>query len=180
MRGVLSVARRLRTDRRGAALVEFAIILPVMLLLYLGGYQIVDASSCYRRVTTTARSLADLVSQYAIVSEGTMTTILNASSQMMLPYDATGIKVRVTQIRVDGNRRAYVSWSRSKNDTSYPPNIEVTTAIPAQLRSANTALIYSEVTYTYSFLNWVMKPMTFTQSSIMMPRRSPSVTLTTS
>lgn len=172
--------RRLRGDRRGTALIEFALLLPVMLTLYLGGFRLIDAASCNRRVTVTARSLADLVSQYATLSEATLRTIFDASTQMMTPYDASTIKLRVTQIRVDNNGRAFVAWSRVKNDVAYPGNIEITSMVPVALRQPNTALIYSEVTYAYPAFIWVGGAMNFTQQSIMMPRISPIVTLTSS
>lgn len=172
--------RRLRAERRATALIEFALLLPVMLTLYLGGFRLMDAAACNRRVTVTARSLADLVSQYATINETTLRTILDASAQMMTPYDVRTIKLRVTQIRIDGNSRAFVDWSRVTRETAYAKNLELTATLPLALRNPNTSIIYSEVTYSYPAFIWVGSPMTFSQQSVMMPRLSPSVTLTPS
>lgn len=43
-------------DRRGVAMVEFALILPVMLVLYLGGAQLQDGIACNRKVTIATRA----------------------------------------------------------------------------------------------------------------------------
>ncbi|WP_447411811.1 TadE/TadG family type IV pilus assembly protein, partial [Clostridium perfringens] len=53
----------LRRDRRGTVLVEFAVMLPVMLVLWMGSLQIEDGIACNRKVTIATRAVADLVAQ---------------------------------------------------------------------------------------------------------------------
>jgi Flp pilus assembly protein TadG len=60
LRRLSASARRLACDARGVALVEFAICLPVLILLYLGAYVISDAITCNRKVTRSARAVTDL------------------------------------------------------------------------------------------------------------------------
>ncbi|NDU79348.1 pilus assembly protein, partial [Actinomadura sp. DSM 109109] len=62
------MTRRLFRDERGIALVEFALSVPLLLLMFIGSYQLTDAISAYRKVTTATRAIADLSSQYTTVS----------------------------------------------------------------------------------------------------------------
>ena len=60
--------RSLLQDNAGAALIEFAMVLPVLILCYLGGFQLMEAVSVYRKVTTSTRSIADLTSRSSSVN----------------------------------------------------------------------------------------------------------------
>lgn len=153
------------------ALVEFALLLPVMLTLFLGGYQLSQASACQRRVTIVARALADLVSQYDTITAGEVGTILRASSQIMAPYDASAARSRVSLIRVDANLVVTVMWSEGQNTAERPRGIFI--GLPANMKIAGSYYVLGEVAYHYNPISgrfaW---PVTFTQSLYMVPRKS--------
>ena len=77
---------RLARDTRAVTATEFAIVLPFLVAMYLGGYQLSDAISAYRKVTTATRTVADLTSQFPSVSDAELDTVLAASQQVMTPY----------------------------------------------------------------------------------------------
>lgn len=172
--------KRLGRSRRATALTEFAILLPVLLTLYLGGFQIADAASCSRRVTTTSRSMADLVSQYANLDPSTLDSIINASQQMMAPYRTDRATIRVSQVSINRWGMARVSWSDSNpNIAPYAKNKDLTAVIPPALLIPNSALIYSEVSYPYAF-SWNGRSLiTLSRNSFMLPRRSATISLST-
>jgi Flp pilus assembly protein TadG len=162
------------SDRRGMALVEFALLLPVMLTLFLGGYQLTQASACQRRVTIVARAIADLVSQYETIDVAGVKTILDASAQILIPYDVSKAQSRVSLIRVNAAKKVTVVWSEGSNMTPRPTGNF--TALPQAMRIADSYYVFSEVTYDYSptggRYSW---PLTFTQSMYMVPRKSAAV-----
>lgn len=168
-----------RADRSGAVLVEFALVLPMMVMIYLTVVHLVSAAGCDRRVAITARAMADLVSQYALLSPVTLDTILAASGQMMAPCDGSAATIRVSQVTIDATLAARIAWSDA--DPRHRPD-EVgrrlsLAEIPATLRVPGTSLIYSDVSYDYDPGRWLPGPIRLHQSIIMMPRRSRSVTL---
>ena len=69
------------------AAVEFAIILPFMAVLYIGGVELGDGLAIQVKVTDTAHTVADLISQQSANTDiATVNTILNASAAIIAPY----------------------------------------------------------------------------------------------
>ncbi len=64
---------RLRRDRRGVSAVEFALLLPVMMTLFLGSVEASQGIAADRKVELTAHALADLASQYTDITNADMT-----------------------------------------------------------------------------------------------------------
>ena len=56
---------RFGRDRRGVSAVEFALLAPIMIGLYLSGVEISEGISIDRKVTLTAGAMANLASQSA-------------------------------------------------------------------------------------------------------------------
>ena len=67
----------LRRDRNGIAAVEFALLAPILIVLYFGITEIGDAVVVYTKVTHTASAVNDLVSQAKIISNNDMQNIFN-------------------------------------------------------------------------------------------------------
>lgn len=139
--------RRLLQDRRGVSVTEFAICLPFLVLLYVGGYQLSDAASAYRKVTVATRTVADLTSQYTSVSNTDLDTILNASTQVLAPYKISAAKLTVTQVHIDASGTSTVDWSRGKNVSGLTQGDPF--ALPASVKIPNSYVIVAGIDYTY-------------------------------
>jgi Flp pilus assembly pilin Flp len=87
---------RFAKDRRGVSAVEFALLLPVMIALYLGSVEISTGVSMQRKVTLTAGAVANLTAQSTALVTSDLTNIMNASTAILAPYSASGL------CRVDG------------------------------------------------------------------------------
>src|SRR4029079_6293863 len=106
--------RRFQEDKRGVSAVEFAMLLPLMVTLYIGGVEVSSAIAVDRKVTLVARTVGDLVAQSTSVNATDMTNILNAASSVVQPYQPSLIKVTVSRVAVDGNGAAKVVWSKRR------------------------------------------------------------------
>ena len=140
--------RRFLRDKRGISAVEFAMLLPLMITLYLGGVEISQAVAIDRKVTLIARTLADLVAQATTVSNADMSNILNATTAIIVPYSDGKLKITVSSVTIDNNGVAKVTWSDTKNGTARAVGSTVT--LPAALNVANTSLIWAESQYAYT------------------------------
>jgi Flp pilus assembly protein TadG len=174
--GFLSRLRKFRSDRGGVAAVEFSLILPVMLTIYLGGVEVGDGFAVDTRVTLVARSVTDLATQYVTIDNQDMSNILGASTEIVAPYSAANITVTVSEITTDSSGNGTVTWSDSLNGTARTVGSKVT--LPASLKTANISIILGEVSYNYTpALGYVLTgTITMSDSFYMMPRLVNSVT----
>jgi Flp pilus assembly protein TadG len=147
---VLTRWRHWRDDRRGVAAVEFAIVLPFMLALYIGGVELGDGMAIQLKVTDTAHIVADLTTQQTTsVTAAAVQTILGASSATIAPYSPANLIVTVSEVSTDSSGAATVTWSQSLNGTKRPAGQLVT--LPASLAGQpNISLILGEVSYAYT------------------------------
>ena len=171
---------RLVRDERGLSAVEFAMLLPLMLALYLGAVEISQAIAADRKVTLTARTVADLVSQVPSINNADMSNSLNASAAVMAPYPANRLKVTISSISINAEGRATVAWSDTLNGTARARGADV--ALPSALAVPNSSLILSEVEYSYTpTIGYVITGSLSLKDQIYMrPRLSASVGRTAS
>ena len=140
--------RRFLADKRGVSAVEFAMVLPLMVTLYLGGVEVSQAVAIDRKVTLVARTLGDLVSQATSVDNSGMTSIFTATTAVIAPYSDASLKITVSSIQINSQGVAKVSWSDTKNGTVHTVGSIV--VLPAALNVPSTSLIWAEASYAYT------------------------------
>jgi Flp pilus assembly protein TadG len=167
---------RFARDRRGVSAVEFAMLLPLMITLYLGAVEVSQGIGIDRKVTLTTRTVADLASQVSSINNADMSNMLTASAAVIAPYDTSKLQVTVTAVNVDSNGVAKVAWSDTLGGTKRAEGSTVT--LPAALNVANTTLIWSEVAYSYTpAIGYVITgTLNLSDQIWMRPRLSETVT----
>src|SRR4051812_6496823 len=170
------IVAKFAQDRRGVSAVEFAMLLPLMITLYLGSVEISQGIGIDRKVTLTTRTVADLASQVSSINNADMTNMLNASAAVIAPYDTSKLKVTVSAVTIDSSGVAKVAWSDTLNGTKRAVGATVT--LPAALNVANTTLIWSEVAYSYTpAIGYVITgTLNLSDQIYMRPRLSDTVT----
>jgi len=142
---------RLLRDRRGVAAVEFAVILPIVLMLFFGTIEVSTGVAVDRKVVILTRTLSDLISQAKSITDTDISNAFNISSAVMAPYSNGPVKAKISQIYIDPTTLvANVKWSAALNDTAHTCNEVVTTLVPDGIRIGGTYLIMSEVGYDYT------------------------------
>jgi Flp pilus assembly protein TadG len=171
-------------DNRAVAATEFAVIVPLMLVMFFGTVEFSSAVAIDRKVTLMARTLSDLTSQSTSVADSDMTNFFAASTGVMTPYDASPVTSTISELYVDpATLNARVQWSKG----SSPRTAGTTVTIPSSLAVGGTYLIFSEVAYTYTpSVRFVLRTsITLRDVSYTRPRQSlcvyysPSTTCTT-
>ena len=112
--------RHFRQDTHGVAATEFALLVPVMLLIYVGTVEVTEAVYVDRRVTLVTRIAGDLAGRIAVAtpSMADYQDKVSASINAMTPVDATGFQIRLTSYGIDkggtaGAARAFVDFQIS-------------------------------------------------------------------
>lgn len=137
--------RKLARDQRGVSAIEFALLAPLMIGLYLGCAEIADGVAADRKVSLSAAAVANLTSQVTTISTADMTNILDASTAIIVPYAAGNLKLTVSCIKVDANKNTTVMWTATKNGGA-----GAATPVPTALLIPNSQLILSHATYAYT------------------------------
>ncbi len=145
-----SLAQRFPLHERGMAAVEFSLILPIMVLLWIGGVEVTEGLSVDRRLNNLCSSVGDLVSRTKTINNAQIDQIFDIAPGAIYPYSTTSLQMRVTAVKIDGSQNATVTWSRSKGGTAYSKTQNLNAVVPVALRVANSQIIMSEVNYTYT------------------------------
>jgi Flp pilus assembly protein TadG len=168
--------RAFETDSKGVAAVEFAMILPFMLALYLGSVEAGDAMAVQFKTALATRVVADLASQYTSIDNSTMSGILAAAAKVVAPYSASSMVVTISEVTTNTAGQGTIAWSDSLNGTAHSVGQSVT--LPPALQIASTSMIWSEVTYPFqpTFGYVLTGTININQTSYFYPRLSNSVT----
>jgi Flp pilus assembly protein TadG len=140
--------RRFTRDRQGMSAIEFAVILPVMLSLYIGGAELGNGLSIQFKSSLAARTVTDLASQYISIDNTSMSSILNAASAVVAPYPSAGMTVTLSEVTTNSAGQGKVVWSDSLNGTARTVGSSVT--LPTNLQTANITILFGEVTFPYT------------------------------
>ena len=167
---------RLLYDIAGTSAIEFGLSLPLLILLFVGGFQLNDAIAAYRKLTVATRTIVDLTSQFTIVDNTRLNSIMNASKQVMAPYSTTDTTMIINQVKIDANRVATIDWSVARNTATLRPGSEYNLA--TNVRQPETYILVARMTYLYKplFASKLLGSIPMTETIIMSPRASDRVT----
>jgi Flp pilus assembly protein TadG len=143
-----SKAAALAQENSGLAAIEFAMLLPLMIVLFLGCAEVSQAVGIDRKVGLTTRTVSDLVAQVKSVSDTDMTNIMAAVTAVAAPYPTSNLRLKVSSITIDANKKATIAWGDAMNTSARQKGDVVT--VPNGLLVANTTLIWAEATYNFT------------------------------
>lgn len=170
LRGFLS-------STRGVAAIEFAYMFPVLLIMLLVSIDMGRALAISMKVRYAAYAVDAMANQYILsINDSTMQSILGASAQVLAPYPAGPVTVKLTQLRLDAQGNNTVSWSDGLNVAGYTPGNSVANLSPAPPSNACQTypcyMLLGEVTYSYTpmFGNFVTGPISLSDKLYITPR----------
>ncbi|AVT79621.1 TadE/TadG family type IV pilus assembly protein [Rhodopseudomonas palustris] len=162
--------RSLQADVEAVAATEFAIVVPFLLALFIGGVELANGMAISVKVSATAHSIADMVTQNTSLSTSSMQNILTGASATIAPYsisDSSGkslLTVTVSEVSSDANGNLTLQWSQSYNGATFgtgrtslsgltvPTSLNGTVGNAANPNNQNdqVSFIVGEVSYAYT------------------------------
>jgi Flp pilus assembly protein TadG len=141
----------LAADDQGSALIEAALVFPILLTLFLGVSEFSEAFIVSRRLAIAANTAADLVARVKTVSTADLNGLKSMIDETIKPYSTTSFGLIITSVVADGNTPPTnkVAWSYAQGAgvTAHAAGSVIT--MPDNLTPANTSIIYAEVKYTF-------------------------------
>jgi Flp pilus assembly protein TadG len=167
-------------DCGGVSAVEFALLLPMMMTLFLGSVEASQGIAANRKVTLTAHTLADLASQYTDITNADMSNILAAGPAVLAPYPTANLQEVVSELSISPQGVATVVWSDTLNGSALTVGQVVN--VPSSLAVPNSYLVLSQVQYSYNpTYGYVMTgTITLHDQIFMRPRQSSLIARTPS
>lgn len=154
---------RFRKSQDGAAAVEFAMLLPVMITMFFGMVETTLALVCRADVSQMASTAADLVSQVNTANSADISNVYAAAGTILYPYYSGGPTgkptIRITSVVYDSTSATpttagKVAWTCTQAGTgtltpaSRSAGSTVTFSQPLML--ANGSVLMAEVAYNYA------------------------------
>jgi Flp pilus assembly protein TadG len=176
--------RRFGRDRRGVAAIEFALIVPILVVLALGCFEVPRLVLTWQRISRTSSGIADLVAQADDpLTSNQMRDIFTAGGLMMQPYSlyANGTVVVNSINNPSTTTGVTITWRQSCGQTvnsqqngkfgsvGGTPNGNFPTAL---LPTLNNEVLTAEVYFRYQpvFATVIYTGSTFYLAAYTRPR----------
>src|ERR1700754_2266888 len=154
---LLADIRRFGTDTKAVTAVEFALILPLILIMLLETFDITRLVDVKNKTTLLSRTISDFIAQSQTISSTELGNIVAASKSVLYPYPdgATVLTVQIKSINKLANGSFQIDWS-------YPPasgTNQSTTLTPPDVSNIRTDVFY---TYNLKFSGFLVNRLGFT------------------
>ncbi|MEW6597935.1 MAG: TadE/TadG family type IV pilus assembly protein [Pseudomonadota bacterium] len=178
-----SARRRIWTvlwrDRRGVSALEFALIAPVLMLMFFGLGELGQGFMAQRRATSVAASIGDLAAQAQTLHDTDVANIFAAGAVIMQPLATSPLQMRLTSVTGNASAQAIVDWSDGYGGLTANTVGATITGLPTGLiaNSGDNAII-ADVHYHYTSPISVVLPngLQFNETFYFRPRLSAKVT----
>jgi len=161
----LTKVRRFLADRHGVAALEFALIVPLLLMMYFVTMEVAQAIETNKKVGRVASMAADLVTQQQDIYKADVEGIMRIGESTLQPYNRSVPSITLTAIEVtdETTPKVLVVWSRKLVNGAFSagPAKGTPTTIPDALKIKGSFLIRAESSLAYSpVITWTAKQKT--------------------
>jgi len=147
MHALLHNLRSLWRAERGVAAVEFALIVPTLMVLFIGTFEASNLIRVKMKFDAAAPAVASLVALQNPSKTGTLTSdFCSGAADMMAPFSTSGLNVQVASV-TNYNGTTTVDWTANCGNMSNPKSATVlaTGLVP----SSGDSVIVVQTSYTY-------------------------------
>jgi Flp pilus assembly protein TadG len=159
-------------DRRAVAVIEFAIILPVMVALSLGTFEASRAVQAKMKASNAAQVIADMIAAQNTVTAANLTNYCSGATLTMVPYDKTLLKAAIASVTA-----GTLDWHDESCGSATAIASPTTLATTLSGGTGNSVIIV-QTTYVYNatLVYFLPASITMVQTAFSHPRNTTTVT----
>lgn len=178
--GILSPVMRLKGER-GTAGVEFAIVLPMMILAFVGSFSVFQGVRASRLISQASTTVVDLVTRQAEMTDGSFTLMASTAEAIVGSFvESSSLDVTVTSIlNPDDEDDALdyeVQWSLSTvTDGELETSDLAQINLPGIAETDTVILVSVKGRYKPKIAPMFVGPMLMKRTAIRRPRFSQSI-----
>jgi len=139
--------QRFVRSRSGASGIEFALLLPIMLLLLAGLVDLGQGLTVRRKVAQIASTTSEIIAMQGTWTKASVGTILSGVSSILQPYDVEELTVLLCVVDVANNGKATVNWSAAYGTQPLSAGEMSPVEVPKELQEKNVQMVVTRVQY---------------------------------
>jgi Flp pilus assembly protein TadG len=152
----------------GTASIEFAFAMPVLLIMFLGVFEVSQALIVYMKVIDAADTVSDLVAQQKQISSSDIDNYYLAGQLVMSPSPGADLSLAVASVVFDKTTgKPSFAWQVTRGGA--PPLTDPSIALSG-LGSNGDSVIVAQATYAYKSMIGYVIPKSITISSRVFSR----------
>lgn len=173
----LNRMKKFSKDSSGVAAIEFAMIVPLMLMMFVGAVEFSQAITVDRRVSQVASATADLVARSKTLTTTDMDGITQVVEQLVKPYDHTLLKMSIMNVAASPSDATdtTICWAYAHNGGAGSYSKNDSYALPTGVVEAGDSVIVTEVKYAYEpliFNHFITSTKNLEETFYLKPRLS--------
>ena len=144
---ISNALERLGGNRDGASAIEFALLLPLMLLLLAGLVDLGQGLTVRRKINQIASTTSEIIAMQTSWSDASVASILSGVSSILDPYDSSGLKVVLCVVDIDKKGVEKVNWSAARGTAALAAGQASPVEIPDELQEKGVQMVVTRVQY---------------------------------
>jgi Flp pilus assembly protein TadG len=140
-------------DRKGTGAIEFAIIAPLLIMAYIGCFEISVGFNVARKVSRASSTVADVLTQMPKVDKASLDGMKTVLKSVMSPFQVEDgqYTLKMTGIKMTAPGVGEVTWSYDQAGGA-PYKAGSTVTMPSDISAVNTFIVRSELVIPHEIL----------------------------
>lgn len=151
-RNLFRKLRRFAVDRRGVGAIEFAIVAPLLIMTYIGAFEVTVGVTVARKVARASSNVSDLLTRSETTNKTTLAAMKEVTRAVVAPFTQEYYTLKMTGVAVDAAGKATVAWSRqwsrakgaSSESESTPYTVGAAVTLPSSVESKDSFIVRTE------------------------------------
>ena len=135
-------------DDRGSTVIEFALVLPIMISLFMGIFEVTRVVGADMRLTAATQSIADMMAQQSNVTLAESANFCDGAKMTMYPLPGPSLKAAVASV-TKGASSTTLNWSDVACGSA-AAIVGATTLAPTLTPNVGDSVIIVQTTYAYT------------------------------